>query len=1067
MSSHHHQHHHALQTLTHALAGNPSGLSFLEQTASIYVLDAATSPGNPTTYGWWNFLNDALNELERVENDRSSSSGGNYAAAGSSLFGDLQPHIRLLATITHRISRRPPTSDRQLIGTCLSNASMTQLHLLNNPHMIQSLIGRNEELRERNMGRLAAIVFDYSFHRSVSQQRGQLQRGQYVSAFSDPIAIEQLCATIATNAISTSSQSIHHLLQQWIIPSASTLPPYSVVAILLHVAVESVGNRNSAVGVRGVLEECCDEVLRVLGGLLVEGLRDGEEESSGGDGMDDGEEDSGMIEGGGGGSIGGDSRSQRIAALALKAIEAWCKAVNVGAVQLRNIFSSTNINILEAIADALYSNSEAVIDAVSDLIDEILQRDTKHAHVSLGLSIASSVICNVALPGTTGDLAQQLPLANQVSGANTKARLSILTELISAVGLQRFRFSERQANGDTVVCRCLARTASRVLLESQEVIANHTLQVSLEGLFDLLFKATSHPSIYVCGIALESLSVVASSNSQLSMRLLPLLQGKAIIPFHVITGKDGFLEDYTAFRERVLSDALIACYAGCGTFYLDSCASAIEEFCQILPNTNPSEHLPYQLEAALFCMVAVADKYASYFPQCETKEVFQAASQLAFTSFNTSIVEYTQHAALEPSGCPSPLSEASNALHKLLQSSPAHFSAPTAMSALQHAWTMPYECKQVAIEDRVTLCSGLCCVIASLPPAQWEPSLAAFAQPILTCIDVITKQSDISPSVLTRLSNEVRLLGAIIVTDSLGSLLVDSLALCPTEDDIPLLTELSNLGKTSLAPNTVTMLSFVRRLVEIHGERAELKPNATSGEAAVQGIVKELIILAYDAVETKTQQQDIVSPMFDTLSTCAEKCPILLLSLSREGQQVGGLIRSSVDAAPGILKGSEVDDSLSAINFLRALMISMITLSLDALGDEQKQALVSVIQGIHTVARTEVVFSSVMAICGVSPPETLAPLSDLLQTILISSQWTDVEPSLSGVVNCNQFKLGPDAKTVILEAFKQCTTVDHTSSTVGGMITDIWKMHQTDDTGAVAGGQAVLDFVTRYRAKRE
>eukprot|EP00970_Alexandrium_tamarense_P007214 scaffold1272_cov249-Alexandrium_tamarense.AAC.9 len=306
-----------------------------------------------------------------------------------------------------------------------------------------------------------------------------------------------------------------------------------------------------------------------------------------------------------------------------------------------------------------------------------------------------------------------------------------------------------------------------------------------------------------------------------------------------------------------------------------------------------------------------------------------------------------------------------------------------------------------------------------------------------------------------------------IVTDSLGSLLVDSLALCPTENDIPLLTELSNLGKTSLAPNTVTMLSFVRRLVEIHGERAELKPNATSGEVAVQGIVKELIILAYDAVETKTQQQDIVSPMFDTLSTCAEKCPILLLSLSREGQQVGGLIRSSVDAAPGILKGSEVDDSLSAINFLRALMISINTLSLDALGDEQKQALISVIQGIHTVARTDVVFSSVMAICGVSPPETLAPLSDLLQTILISSQWTDVEPSLSGVVNCNQFKLGPDAKTVILEAFKQCTTVDHTSSTVGGMITDIWKMHQTDDTGAVAGGQAVLDFVTRYRAKRE
>jgi len=44
---------HAIDILNNALRGDPGGISFLEQTASIYVLDAATTPGQPKTYGWW------------------------------------------------------------------------------------------------------------------------------------------------------------------------------------------------------------------------------------------------------------------------------------------------------------------------------------------------------------------------------------------------------------------------------------------------------------------------------------------------------------------------------------------------------------------------------------------------------------------------------------------------------------------------------------------------------------------------------------------------------------------------------------------------------------------------------------------------------------------------------------------------------------------------------------------------------------------------------------------------------------------------------------------------------
>jgi hypothetical protein len=258
------------------------------------------------------------------------------------------------------------------------------------------------------------------------------------------------------------------------------------------------------------------------------------------------------------------------------------------------------VNILEVIADALYSNSEAAIDAVSDLIETLLRQDAKGAKVTLGLSIAGSVMGNLLPEGAANDML----LAKQVTEEVEKSRISILSELVSAVGLQRFRFAERQTNGDVAVCRCLARTAAIVLLESESLIKDGTLQASPAGLLELLFKAASHPSLHVCSIAMEALTAFTPSNGELSTRLLPCLQGKAIIPINIMGDVHGRLDDYINFRDCVLANALIACSAGCNAFYLESCRSAIEEFCQ----APSSPHLPYQLEAALFCMIAVSEK---------------------------------------------------------------------------------------------------------------------------------------------------------------------------------------------------------------------------------------------------------------------------------------------------------------------------------------------------------------------------------------------------------------------------------------------------------------------------
>ena len=111
------------------------------------------------------------------------------------------------------------------------------------------------------------------------------------------------------------------------------------------------------------------------------------------------------------------------------------------------------INILEAIADALYSNAEVMIDAVSDLIETLLDRDAEGSNVTLGVSITSSVMST----WFQGGVPDQLRLAQQMTEENEKSRLTILSELVSAVGMQRFRFVERQSNGKDY---CAARRMS-------------------------------------------------------------------------------------------------------------------------------------------------------------------------------------------------------------------------------------------------------------------------------------------------------------------------------------------------------------------------------------------------------------------------------------------------------------------------------------------------------------------------------------------------------------------------------------------------------------------------------
>ena len=78
---------------------------------------------------------------------------------------------------------------------------------------------------------------------------------------------------------------------------------------------------------------------------------------------------------------------------------------------------------------------------MSDLIETLLDADERDAQVGRGVSVAAAVM-------SAGGVAEGLLAARQLVGEREAARELVLAELAAAVSLQRFRFAERQSNGE-------------------------------------------------------------------------------------------------------------------------------------------------------------------------------------------------------------------------------------------------------------------------------------------------------------------------------------------------------------------------------------------------------------------------------------------------------------------------------------------------------------------------------------------------------------------------------------------------------------------------------------------
>lgn len=288
--------------------------SFLDTTSSVYVLNADTSgnsiigansatngfvqnhsPNNalgssnnginidsinneniPKVFGCWNFLHQAMNEIERFEDEQNHVAKQQHPPATSQQPA-LLAETRLLAEFAVKVSRRSDELDRQKVVTCVENfcgsttsipvaasrASASGKENSNNeasssndaandsqqnakgrldencnknsdettinpasgnashdrhdigvllPHLVRS----NAEIREIVTGRIAAFSFNGGQPTSPSSTTP--------TAFADPLVVETFCQFLAANAVANGAERLGRFLNDWIIPAATVDP---------------------------------------------------------------------------------------------------------------------------------------------------------------------------------------------------------------------------------------------------------------------------------------------------------------------------------------------------------------------------------------------------------------------------------------------------------------------------------------------------------------------------------------------------------------------------------------------------------------------------------------------------------------------------------------------------------------------------------------------------------------------------------------------------------------------------------------------------------------------------
>jgi len=783
----------ALGLLQNALKGEEGALSVLERTATIYVYDG-TNPQEPKTCGAWDFINEALNEVERYESRMLSGTNQETHPVMK-----LEDHIQLLAKMSRRASRRTPKVDERLVTICLENA-----HNYGSSHQAHFLIDSNNKMRQRVMGRIAAIVFDFSNYSTVPSNQPE----QYNSAFRNPVVMENFCAIVAANTISSGPTEFFNLVSQWIIPSLRELPSLAVATITYYLASES-SQKSVPSGTNELKNNLFESIVtKIISPILLDYVTNSN--------VDKKKNHVNF------------QQNERIITISLRALARWSKETNSSITHIKKVCTLSNIDVIKMISNVLHSESGMILEALEELFNELFG-ESIDIHSLQGMRIVGQYASLHSLVGTQSECLQHL---ENEAASGLKEHEIIVSEISSAIAQQRSRFNEAIANGDDKICLCLVSMA-RSVAESLPLLSNSLeLNNVANDLVDFLLGTTSHPSIHVCGIALDAIHPLLGVQHDLSIKLLPILQGRAIIPPCLVNlpskvSCNADMQEFERFRKFSLAETLMACYQSNESYYIKSCSSAVDEFC----SAPSSPQLPYQLEAALFCINAVSvdaskraalalhdetnmvteheidnglfdihqglekcarsltanpkivsssplsitqashffAKYAIWLSKSNTKDILDAAMSLVLSLFSqlTSHPPATFHVE-NSSAC---ASEVATAIKTIVSSLPEHFATIEFLSSMESIWKrlcINQNSPEIGMDERRITGCAICQIISVLPPEKWIESLTnltnpafeligKFAEESVTLDDTVTSENQVS-----KLSDEISLVASIL-----------------------------------------------------------------------------------------------------------------------------------------------------------------------------------------------------------------------------------------------------------------------------------------------------------------
>jgi len=356
-----------------------------------------------------------------------------------------------------------------------------------------------------------------------------------------------------------------------------------------------------------------------------------------------------------------------------------------------------------------------------------------------------------------------------------------------------------------------------------------------------------------------------------------------------------------------------------------------------------------------------------------------------------------------------------------------------------------------------------------------------------------------------------------VISEALGGLLTNIVPIREQEGgSISILNDLCEMATVMMTvatqdSNTATLsptLEFVKEVVDTYGYHAEigvmsdpslqlpalLTPSHLKGiQDIIERLLKASAVLVGSAVGdiwsppkqvhgqspfegrperriiVQTKSPEALSGIFLVLAACLRRCPVLLIQLNG-GQERGNIFVRSVEAAAITVSDKEIDTVRSAITFLTAaIKLSDIkcpqgtdspwTLTANA---SRWKAIGPTVDDSISRVRGDVISRLLCGACGVMPRETLDRAAELLHSILLMSSNEESETAIMSSLRQEYFMLGDEAVAVTVKVLSLCANGSASPSLLMELFSYLWQLHQSDDTGAVAGGEAVEKFKLKF-----